>query len=897
MRSIGLRQQLLLLALLPLLVVTAGTGLFVLYNYQAEVGVLQERQALRTARMLARLAAPALLAGDNGELQRLLDSAIDRDICGARLLSADQALVINSGKTGPEGSPQETVWWHDSTLSARWPVHRYSHTNQLIPDDTAAPVLGWVTVSSNQKSLSQYRYETIAASLLWILLALLLASFLGVNISKRLKQRTYQLHTTLSRLDSHEWSTRLQPSDNPDWQILTSVINELSQRTQKQLRHLQNQVDHSHQDLQRTLENLEISNIELELAKKEALTASQSKSDFLANTSHEVRTPLTGILGFCRVLLQSETNPRKREYLETIQRSAEHLLAMLNDVLDLSKIEAGMFVLDHRPFELLPVLEESVCLFSHHAADKGIELIIEATEPLPSRVTGDGARLKQLIANLINNAVKFTNRGQVLVRLRSKILNDHQCELGIDVIDTGIGIDASEQDRLFKAFQQVDASPTRSQGGTGLGLAIVSNLVKQMNGTIGLNSQPDCGATFSVTVPMECSPGATQNQQEEVTYRKALLWDHNADSRRALTTRLQAHGVVVEQLNSIAELAQHIPFPDDTRLILSLRSDTELDKIETPLPPGQTSILLPTLANVLTRTDYDFVQKPATDKQLLAQFQNANQASQAVASARTGHKSEMTPVLVVDDNANNRLLLNVMLQDLGATSELCANGQDTLVLCQKRHYPLIILDLQMPAMSGHEVAAAIRKTALNTNSHIVALTAHTSRDSVDLQTLKYFDEFLTKPVSSETLKSLLRHCHRVNMPATPPLKPICLAECLHKSNQRPELAQSLLEKFIEGLPATRKDWRRAQSGDLALTKELTHQLLGACGYVGAPRLHAALGALQAQLEINTLWSEDVARASQTILAEIDNLLKWYDDFDLMVMFERDADQGLGPVKN
>lgn len=890
MRSIGIRQQLLLFALVPLIVVIAGSGLTALYNYHVEVDVLQERQALRTARVLARLTAPALIAGNTAGLQQLFDSAIDQDICGIKLLSTDHKLITSSGKVSSGSDRQQPVWWHDGTLSARWPIYRYNHTNDPLPEGSAEPLLGWVIVNSNQKSVTQYRYETITASLIWILLALLIVSFLGSNISKKLDQRIHQLRTTLSRLDSHEWSTRLKPSDNPDWQRLTTVINDLSHRAQQQVRHLQNQVDHSHQDLQHTLESLEISNIELELARKEALSASQSKSDFLANTSHEVRTPLTGILGFCKVLLRSEQNPRKREYLETIRRSAEHLLGILNDVLDLSKIEAGKFSLDHRPFDLLPVVEESVCLFSHQAADNDIELIIEAIEPLPAQIIGDGARLKQLIANLVSNAVKFTERGQVLVRLNSKPAGENQLELNIDVNDTGIGIDSSEQHQLFKAFQQLDSSPTRAQGGTGLGLAIVRNLVKQMGGTISLSSKKHQGTNFSVTLPLQCVTEPAPATRRKLNHSKALLWERNPDSRRALSHRLQAHGIEVEHIETANNLPCIPAVPDNGKLILSLRNETELREIEGTLPAGRTSILLPSLSEVLTRTDFDFVQKPVADSLLLAQFLATGNAAPRHRNTESGKASDRLNVLVVDDNANNRLLLNVLLDDLGAVSELYSNGPDALLSCEEKYYPLIILDLQMPGMSGADVAGAIRATRLNSKSHIVALTAHGSPDAFDAHTLNHFDDFLTKPVNPETLRSLLVYCSQKCQSAWPPLdqKAVCLAECLRKSDHRPALAQRLLAKFLDGLVNDRQEWLESkQTCDPEVIRNLTHQLQGACAYVGTPGLATAVASLQTALSSGPSWSILVAE-TENVVAEIERLIDWHKDHDLDALFESDT---------
>ena len=883
MRTIGIRQQLLIFALLPLLLVVAGSGLTVLYNYHVEVDVLQERQALRTARMLARLTAPALIAGDSTRLQQLLDSVIDQDICGVKLLGADHSLIAMSGKPGAENDWRESLVWQDGSLSARWPVYRYNHTSQAIPDNSSTPLLAWVVVNSNQKSVTQYRYETITVSLLWILLALLLVSFLGANISKQLDLRIRQLRTTLSRMDSHGWSTRLQPTDNPDWQRIITVINELAHRTQQQIRHLQNEADHSHQDLQQTLESLEISNIELELARKEALSASQSKSDFLANTSHEVRTPLTGILGFCKVLLQSETNPRKREYLETIRRSAEHLLGILNDVLDLSKIEAGKFSLDHSPFELLPVVEESTCLFSHLAADKNIELILEAIEPLPSHVRGDAARLKQLIANLVSNAVKFTDQGQILVRLTSRVASESQVELNIEVEDTGIGIDASEKNRLFKAFQQLDASPTRSQGGTGLGLAIVRNLVAQMNGTISFASQKNEGTKFFVSLPLDVDARKTPEITTNLDYRKALLWERNPDSRRALAHRLHNYGIEVIIIDSTTNLSELPPVPDDCKLIVGLRDESEFLAIESFLPPGRTSILMPTLSGVISRTDFDFVQKPATEAQLIAQFRIGDNSH---ASTQTPVNTDMASVLVVDDNANNRLLLNVLLEDLGAASQLCSNGPDAIALCDKKHYPLVILDLQMPGMSGTDVASAIRKTSLNAASHIVALTAHGSRDAIDAELLTPFDDFLTKPPAPETLRELLVHCR----PAPPQAvrRLVCLSECLRKSDQRIDLARSLLEKFLEGLGESRQVLRECKrSGNIENVRDLAHQLQGGCAYVGVPALTQAIAALQSALSQGATWAT-LAVDIEAVVTEISLLIDWRDQHDLNTLFEVDT---------
>lgn len=867
MPRMGLRWQIFLFTVFPVLLVTATTGFYVVHNYHVELALAQQRQLERHARVLARMATPALLGNRGQELQQLLNSAVDRDLHSARLLASNGQVLFSTGETNAR----------DNGHHLRWPIYRYSHTAQTLPDGGGASLLGWIELTVDPQALVQYRYETVAASLVWILLALLAAVFLGGRLYRQLSERLQALKAALAGLDSHDWSTRLPASENPDWQSLATVINELAHRTQQQLHDLRNRIEHSHQDLQSTLESLELSNIELEAARRVALSASQAKSAFLANTSHEVRTPLSGILGFCRVLQQSENNPRKLEYLTTIEHSAQHLLGILNDILDLSKIEAGKFSLDNKTFELRPLIEESVSLFAHQAAEKHIELIIDAEENLPRWVIGDPLRLKQIVTNLVNNAVKFTDSGQVLVTLDATLQSDTTADLTIRVSDTGIGIAHAQQGQLFEAFSRLEG--VESRAGTGLGLAIVRKLADAMGAALSLESSLGRGSTFQLSLQL---PRANGDEPLSHARRgRVLLWDRNPDSQRALTRLLRPNGFDVRCFTELESLLNQAD--SESRLLLNLRDNAEYSEVRRLLGPRQNAIfLVSTLDGELFGSDAGVLQKPPRESRLLHALRhentqpNDNPPPPPIASR----------VLAVDDNANNRLLLKLLLEAAGASPELSADGRDALSKCAHTRYPLIILDLQMPDLGGSEIAAALRQNPLNRDSYLVALTAHSNRDSVEPEALRYFDRFLSKPISPEQLRELLLVSQETASRTT---GPVSLRDSLAKSNGLPELARRLLEKFLDSLEDGLQEWRAAnEQRDLAEISHLAHQLEGACAYVGTPRLQTALRQLQTTLQRDTGWYSSIDQGVAAVIAEMDVLRDWRDHHDLGTLFSGDA---------
>lgn len=868
--KLGLRQQIMVLAILPFLLVVSATGLFMLYSYHVETHALDEQHVKRTARLIANSARTALLDGRIASLQSLLDTSLDREILGVAILAPDLKPRITSGDFKPTVFNSDSIVWEKSHVSARWPIYRYTNTAVPAERGTTDALIGWVAVTAAHTKILKTRYLTIAWGVLWAMLSILLTIYLGGRINRILLSRILQLRDILSTLDNHQWNTRLPDSKFPDWTLLSETINSLAQRTQQSFRKLQNEVEHSHRDLQRTLEHLEISNMELELARVEALSASQSKSEFLANTSHEVRTPLSGILGFCNVLLENERNPRRREYLESIRTSAEHLLGVLNDILDLSKIEAGKFTLRTKPFALLPVIEDSARLFAQQAADKHIALVVDAAPDLPCSVIGDPARLKQMLTNLISNAVKFTDRGEVVISVHTEPLDGDTVELRMIVRDTGIGIRPSQKQQLFEAFQQLDGSDTREHGGTGLGLAIVKRIAELMNGHIELLESGHNGSAFELRLPVtrsdEQSPPANKLQ------RRVLIWEDNPRVKLALQHRFEALQITFISYDDLNELIA--ASSRDDILLLGFSSYADFAAHERNIPRAHIRvILLPSLTQVLSREDYLFLQKPITQQSLTdALFGSPPEQRLRAPDANQGGPAQ---ILAVDDNASNRLLINALLDELKLPARICASGHEALALCEQQHFPLIILDLQMPELGGAQTAEKIRENALNAHSYVVALTAHLTDDHNDCAP-EVFDEMLEKPLTLERLSALAKRCL-----SHASLKPVALGESIQRAGGRHWLALEMLERFLGELSATKRRWQEAlQNQDLTALRHEAHQLSGACRYVGVPALENALERFNASSNVG-----QAMREGEHVVREIERLLDWSDNVELPLLFE------------
>lgn len=927
----SIKQEVWRLILIPALAITLLLSATLSYLFIAQLDKFVAHRGGMLTLKTAQLTHYALMNGDQQWVRSVLDASLEEPFVRAVHLyhSASDTHIHAGPRFFPaiEGDEPNTL-----TPGSRRTPKSIRFASPVMDTQGQNP-LGWLEVELLTSPFMVLRYETLLITGVMTLLCLMLAAVLAIRLHENITSPLEHINAVVRKLAKGKLNARVDTQKSQEFTELAEAVNEMGIAMEKAQQDMQVHVDQYTEDLRETLETIEIQNIELDIARKQALEASRVKSEFLANTSHEIRTPLNGILGFTNLTLKTELDEQQHEYLNTIRDSAQSLLTIISDILDFSKIEAGKLTLEYVPLNLRRVIEETLHILAPDAHEKNIQLITFIDPQIPASLLGDPLRFKQVIANLISNAIKFSPKGNVVIEIVLLARETSQATIKVTIKDHGIGLSAPQKERLFKAFTQADTSSSREYGGTGLGLAICKGLVERMDGEIGVDSEPDEGANFWFTARLGVDKKQPLPSTISLHEKRILICGEDVTANAQIEQMLQ-----IWQANCHIIIGIHDIFPTLRR---AYNTDEAFSLVVLDIAPDERKIHPSLLHNLAEQLENEFgcsvvvcctpahqrvfknngeksrivyVNKPIichTLLQIVSRQLNISIKDQRLPSTPDDGQRPSASVLIVDDNPANLQLASELLRGLNTQVMQASSGQQALNICATEKFDIIFMDIQMPGMDGIETTRRLRQSEnASQRTPIIALTAHSLSEQKAELLLAGMDDCVSKPVSEAQLAHIINRWatlggkkevspnneagQRLDQASMAALREnnqhitsVDIALCMKLANNKPALARDMLVMLLESLPTEKAQINHAfAEKDFPQLEEIVHRLYGSCCYCGVPRLKRVSGLLDKLLRAQQF--EQAEGAVTSLNHAIDDILQWGEQRDISALFGIDS---------
>lgn len=894
----SIKSRVLSLAVIP---ATAASIIFFSYFVSKQNKDIEASLTVRgndIASHIASVSEYGILSGNLGRLTTLVDTTFkDENIVSIKITDDTGTLLIQRPATQDETALNKNVnssgnkTFNKPVLQNPVTINNYNEPEEDLPS-----VIGWVSVEISNKQATERKWESTTETLLLTLIIIASSIYIGTIISRRITSPITSLTNAVKKIGQGELNTSIDTDATGELLSLEKGIRGMLRSIKTSHIDAQEKIGQATMELRESLELLEHKNYDLTIARQTAQSANQAKSSFLANISHEIRTPMNGILGFVRLLNNTPLSREQEDYLHTIEQSSQNLLRIINDVLDLSKVEAGKLVINNMSFDLRECIEDVEVLVSPSIYEKGLEIATFFYDDTPEVIIGPQDRVRQVLINLIGNAIKFSDSGIIIVRTMIEEQLDDIATIKISVTDQGPGITEKNQKILFNSFTQLDESDTRKHGGAGLGLSISKALAKAMKGNIGVESTINEGSTFWFT--FKCAlpqSGIAQTKTRNIFSGKtAKIYDGNELSLLCLSHSFRKLGFSVNEYLDINKLNDDIEKDKQPDIAVYNFCQDDIKNISS-MPPGDCSFPADrslAIINMLEKDTNLLLRKIGIKNHLSRPFRTMDLISILTNIAVTKNQNylpdsshqKLMPVgkqqrldglslLVAEDNPINAKFISIILQRSGAKTVIANNGQVALNEFTTQHFDAILMDIHMPIMDGVVATKKIRELeGAGKRIPILGLTAIKILNKKVEFKIAGLDDVLEKPVAvDQLLHEIAYRTHITNSRNNEPLDEPEDIESEHETlAPNSALTNTMNEMLLAELPTTKErltasynkqDWK-------SLGKEV-HRFIGGMGYCDAPDLQQLAINFQDSLKNQ---SSDLPNKFDTMINKIDSLI-------------------------